>query len=671
MKNKMISIIVLFLLVCMPVAFAQYSDLPASKDSSRFLHEISMEEFMLLGGLSYANIGEYGGEACVKTDVPPLLVDPDAGVYGLTSLENMSLPDYGFKFDAGFINARKQRMDYIVKMMDDAFNDPAVQDYKILTDPALQYTGYGMYFTSVVDSMTFGNDAIKLIGEITNSAYNGALWVNYGYVTSNADVKVAFDDYTEFNLLFNGLMEQIQSSSELEETVDYTADLLGSLMNDQAGHNNVFQAHEQIDVAGDSFERAQDYFQAGDVLDAAGNTPLAQRLDFMGMMNMAQAFYSLGEAYKLKQMVLFMLLDGTFKNHAKMKARLGTYLGPPCDEIPNICPAPPSTVWSCCKGCPPAIYILDSSYLPCLGGGITKGTPGYVPTPGGSPAPSGLPPAGGAIASLPEQEQNIFALDNIPVFEQNKVPDWSSFSVPDFPDVPSDFVLDKSLVVDKNIESLRIAEDVLFKLNVPDGEIVMQSLLEGKHYMLDGVPVVINSAGNLVNADTGEIIRELGLDVGQKKEQFDLAEKRLEYLKDVAEFEKDPKPIYGKSANVYLSARRNELMTSIYFVDLVYKQELRNLDAKETSFKERYESRALLYEKTANDLISVLESSVSDERVKTFALLFPDQEVVLNDLIAKRDSADEKEKSAINEELLRIIFDEGIAVYYNTLKESN
>jgi len=668
MKNKIISIMVLILLVCMPCAFAQISNLPNAKAHSRFLHEISMEEFMLLGGLTYDNIGQYAGKACVKSNVPPLLINPDAKIYGLTDLNDLELPDYGFKFDKSFIGARQQRMDDIVKMMDDAFNDPAVQDYKVLTDPALQYTSYGLYFTAVVDSMTFGNDAIKLIGEITNSAYDGALWVNYGYVTSNADVKVAFDDYTEFNLLFNGLMNQIESSSELEETVDYTAEVLGSQMNNQAGHNNIFQAHEQIGVAGNSFESAQGYFQAGDILDAAGNTPLAQRLDFMGMMNMAQAFYSLGEAYKLKQMVLFMLLDGTFKNNMKMKEKLGTYLGPPCDEIPNICPAPPSTVGSCCKGCPPAIYILDSSYLPCLGGGITKGTPGFFPTPGGSPGPSTIPPTGRAIAALTNDNYDIFARVNIPVFDKDKVPELSSWQVPKFPEVPAEVSPDQQLVLGENMDSLRIAEDVLFKLNVPDGEIMMPNILEGKHYLLDGIPVVINSAGKLVNVNTGEVLQDLGIEVGQKKEQFDLAEKRLEKLKQVAEFEEEIKPLAGAAANKYLQARRDELLTTLSFVDLVYKQELRNLDAKDTSFKERHGSLALLYQKVADDLISVMEKEISDERVKKFAYLFPEHETVLKDLMNVRKNTDELVKS--NEEIIQIIFDDSIALYYKAIKES-
>lgn len=671
MKNRMIPIIVLILLVCAPFAFAQYSDLPDAKVHSRFLHEISMEEFMLLGGLTYANIGKYAGKACVKQNTPPFLMDPDATGYGTTSLNDMKMPEYGFKFDKNFINARKERMNYIVDMMDKAYNDPAVKDYQIFKDPAMQYTSYGMFFTAVVDSMTFGNDAIKIIGELTNSAYDGALWVNYGYVTNSADVKFAFDDYTEFNLMFNGLMAQIESNSELEETVDYTAEVLGSQLNDQAGQNNIFQAHEQIGVAGDAYESAQGYFQAGDIVAAAGNSQLAQRFDFMGMMNMAQAFYSLGEAYKLKQMVLFMLLDGTFKNNMKMKEKLGTYLGPPCDKIPNICPSPPSSIWNCCNGCPPAIYILDSSYLPCLGGGITKGTPGYFPTPGGSPGPSGALPVGEAIAALPDERYDIFALTNIPVFNKEKVPDLSSWHVPDFPEVPAYPEVKRKQVVDANLESLKIAEDVLFKLNVPDGKIMPQTVIQDKHYELDGIVVVINSAGQLVNAKTGQVIKDLGADVGQKKEQFDLAKRRLNELKDIAEFEDEEKPLASAVAKKYVQKRQDELATALSFVDLVYKQELRNINAKETTFEERTNMLGMLYQKTANDLISVIEKEITDTRIKKFMHLFPEHEAVLKDLLNKRTNADTKEIASINEDIIKIVFDEGIALYYKTLKESS
>ena len=221
------------------------------------------------------------------------------------------------------------------------------------------------------------------------------------------------------------------------------------------------------------------------------------------------------------------------------------------------------------------------------------------------------------------------------------------------------------------MDSIEIAEDVLFKLNVPDGEIIPQTVVQGKHYELDGVPVVINSAGDLVNAKTGKVIKHLGTDVGQKKERFDLAKRRMVQLKDIAELEDDEKPLAGEVARRYMQKRKDELTTALSFVDLVYKQELRNINAKETTFEERTNLLGVLYQKIADDLVSVIEKEVSDTRIKKFTYLFPEHETALKDLLNKRTSADAKETAVINEDIIKIVFGDGIALYYKTLKESN
>jgi len=117
--------------------------------------------------------------------------------------------------------------------------------------------------------------------------------------------------------------------------------------------------------------------------------------------------------------------------------------------------------------------------------------------------------------------------------------------------------------------------------------------------------------------------------------------------------------------------RKDELTTSLSFVDLVYKQELRNINAKETTFEERTNMLGVLYQKIADDLISVIEKEISDTRIQKFAHLFPEHEVTLKDLLNKRTNADAKETAVINEDIIRIVFGEGIAVYYKTLKESS
>ena len=76
-SKKIVPFIVLILLLCMPFAAAQsVSPIISNKQSSKFLNELSIEEFLLYGGLTYDNIGMYQGKYCIKTDVKPKLQDP-------------------------------------------------------------------------------------------------------------------------------------------------------------------------------------------------------------------------------------------------------------------------------------------------------------------------------------------------------------------------------------------------------------------------------------------------------------------------------------------------------------------------------------------------------------------------------------------------------------------
>ncbi|MBD3303567.1 hypothetical protein GF343_00315, partial [Candidatus Woesearchaeota archaeon] len=435
--NKIIWFVVLFVLVCLPVAAVSPFGL-TDTTYSPFMDTLSLEELVLYGGMTPDDIGFQDGKPCIRPGVRPELSGPDPVDY-LVPLNELQMPDFGFQQDAAYLQAQNKRLHTVIDLVDTAINDESVQQYGVFSDPLYENTAYGMYFSTVHDSLMFGGEAMRIIGLLHDSATNGAMWLNYGFITNSGDITMAFDDYIETNLLFNGLMGQMEEYGYLEETVGYAAGVLGSQMGQQAeAGNNIFQAHQNLDVAGDSMDRAQDYFDVGDAADAANNAPLAQQMDFLGMMNMAEGLHSAGESYKLKMLVLLMLLDGTFRGGMGMREKLGAAPGPPCDPIPAICPfssliapgsgRPPalSHAEQCCKGCPPGFYIIDSNNLQCFGKGPIKGTPGYYPTPGGAPGPS---MAGGAVAALAgEDAGNTKGL--FPVFDF----DTNSPELPDLKD---------------------------------------------------------------------------------------------------------------------------------------------------------------------------------------------------------------------------------------------
>jgi len=732
MKDKMIPIIVFILLVCAPFAFAvPLNDLQGSE----FLHELSLEEFVLYGGLSWNSIGTYQGEACVKQGVRPQPVDLPVEDIALMSLDDFEMPDYGFVYDAEFILARKERMKEIVKMMDDAFNDPAVQDYDVFNDGPVQYTNAGVFFNTITEAMEYGNEALQIVGLLADSAYDGALWLDYGYVTNSADIKFAFSDYTRFNTLFNGLMNQIEESSELENTVNYAADVLGSQLSNNDGFANIAAAHEQMDSASDSMNTASDYFSMANDAAAAGNIPFAQRLDFLGMMNMAQAFYSLGESYKLKQLVLFMILDGTFRNSMKMKNALGTYLGPPCDPIPNSCYVsadehPWSALLRCCKGCPPAIYLLSSAQADCVltgQGKIPPGNPGYVPLPPGSPAPSGVGGPGGAAVASIEDYSKMYPMYQ---FDESRTADLKSMraNIPKFPAIPDDYKPDRSVVAQANLESSALASDSLIGINVPDilvqpssiktrdsnfvsvtveddvvvlrdesgklvkriesltpkslaadlklrpenyGEELKGLVIKPKEYYLDDMLVGISSNGDVVDIETGDVVREAGKEFGQKNELWEQTQERMVLLSEVAELE-ESEELTGNDRWYYREKRRAALYWTISVADRKYQMELNDLNAKDTTFEERTKMTETLNARANADLIKIIEDDISDARVKKYSRFFLETSMNLMDLLKQRSVEQDYDKiTEINAQILSIIYDVGLADYYVVLKDNN
>lgn len=729
MRHKLILIIALILLVCTPFAFAaNLNDLQGSE----FLHELSLEEFILYGGLSWTSIGTYQGETCVKPGVKPQPVDLPVENVALVSLDDLEMPDYGFVYDAEFIMARKERMKHIVKMMDDAFNDPAVQDYDIFKNGPVQYTNAGIFFNTITEAMEYGNEALQIVGLLADSAYDGALWLDYGYATNSANIKFAFSDYVQFNLLFNGLMNQIEDNSELENAVNYAADVLGSQLSNSDGLANVAAAHEQMDSASASMDSASDYFSMADDVAASGNTALAQRLDFLGMMNMAQAFYSLGEAYKLKQLVLFMILDGTFRSSMKMKQALGTYLGPPCDPIPNVCPVGPNdNPWSamlyCCKGCPPAIYILTSNEAPCVmtgKGQIPPGNPGYVPLPPGAPAPSGI---GGAAVAAVEDYSAMYPMYQ---FDESMTEDLKSMraNVPKFPAVPADYKPARMVVAQANLEASALASDSLVEINVPDmliqpssiktrdGSFVSVTVEKGvvalrdesgrlvkkiesrtpnslaadlklrpenyedelgglvvkpKEYYLGNNLVGISSNGDVIDSGTGDVVKKAGKEFGQKHELWEQAQDRMVLLSEVAELEKTEE-LTGNDRRYYSEKRRAALYWTISIADRKYQFELNELGAKDTTFEERTKITEALNARANADLIKIVEDDISDARVNKYARMFLEESRNLMDLLKQRTVAQDYDKiTELNAQILSIVYDAGLADYYIVLRDNN
>lgn len=522
--NKILLFVVLFVLVSLPAAAVSpfgLTDAPYSP----FMDTISLEELVLYGGMTPDDIGFQEGAPCIKPGVKPGLSGPDPVDY-LVPLNELQLPQYGFQQDIAYLQAQDKRFREIINLVGNAIQDDSVQQYKVFADdPLYQNTAYGMYFTTVYDSLMFGGEAMKIMGLLHDSATNGAMWLNYGFITNSADIKMAFDDYVETNLLFNGLMGQMEEYGYLEEAVGYAADVLGSQMQQQAAAgNNIFQAHQNLDIAGDSMDRAQDYFDVGDAAGAAKNGPLEQKMDFFGLMNMAEGLYSAGESYKLKMLVLFMLLDGTFRGGMGLREKLGATPGPPCDKDPvNICPVsmlgapgsigpgvPPSHAEQCCEGCPPGFYIIDSNNMPCFGmGAIKPGTPGYYPTPGGAPGPS---MAGGAVAALAgEDAGNTKGL--FPVFDF----DINSQELPDLGDyykrakalsdkyqklaasIPEDYQPDPKIVVTENAKDVSTAREAF--VEAADTGLQMQPA----KITYDGEPVIIaEEEGRVVIKDINE-----------------------------------------------------------------------------------------------------------------------------------------------------------------------
>jgi len=740
--NKILLFIVLFVIVCMPVAAVSPFG-PSDVQFSPFTKQLSWEEFFLYGGILPTDISVQDGKPCIKPAAKPDLRAPDPVDNYLVPLNELQLPQYGFEQDIAYLKAKQARMKEIIRMTTEAYNDPAVQDYMIFADNPIMYqnTDYGLLFGTVADSLAFGQEALQLIGKVTDSAYEGAMWVNYGYLTNSAMPGIALKEYAEFNMLFNGLMEQIQSNSELENAVDYAADVLGSQMQQQVqAGNNIFQAHEQLNIAGDSMQRADDFFHAGDIAAAAGKNGLAQKMDFMGMMNVAEAFYSIGESYKLKQAVLFMLLEGVFKNKQKLQRKLGTFLGPPCDPIPAVCPVPPgeppfSVMMHCCEGCPPAMYILTSSVSPCVASGQGQppgpGVPGHTPLPGGTPAPSALPGTGGAIAA-PEEADDF--PHPIYKFNKNNIPDlkaWYS-RIPSYPAVPSVITPDPKIVVQENTKSVSTAREAFVMaadkdLKIQPAQVVYNEkpviitekenrvVLEDdngnpvtaintitpeavavelknnpenfaselavdgldiiqEQIMYNGESVTVNSqTGELVNKD-GSVVQDLGVEFAHDFVMYDIAEERLNNLNKVLAVEYNKQPIYEKDRQTYLEQKTEDLILQLDAIDRQYKFEITNIRADpDLSFEQRNDMITTLYDRTNKDLRKAVESTITDEGVRRFTYLIPEEEEALLELIGQRSRTDDYAGiTDINSRILAIVYpDAGIDTYYEYLRAQN
>ena len=669
MKNKkIVPFIVLVLLVCMPFASAQIfglTDVPYSP----LTNAISIEEMVLYGGLTPKDIGVQNGKPCIKPGVKPGLSASDPADNYLVPLSEMRLPKYGLAPDLELLKEQNKRLHKIIDMVDNAVSDDSVQQYKVFAgDPLYQNTDYGMYFTTIVDALTFSVDAMKTIGKLHDSVATGAIWLDYGYMTSSPDIKVAFKDYAQTSLMFNGLMEQMQSNSELEDAVDYAADVLGSQMQQQAqAGNNIFKAHENLDIAGDSMNRAQDFFDKGDVAGAVGKSNLETKMDFFGMMNMAEGLYSMGESYKLKAMVLLMLLDGTFRGGVGIQRKLGASLGPPCDIIP----VPP------CKGCPPGYYVFDpyAASASCFAGSGVKAPP-QIP---GGVIFSGSP-AGGVVADSAESNtEGLFPIFRFPLEQVRKKLDMSGWEIPAYPEVPEEYEVDKGLLVQENLESANIAKDALVRIASADVKINPEVYVDG--VMVTSETFVLNGNRVNINRETGEFVDEAGNAVTGPNPEFaqdyimyGRAKERLRNLDQVVGYEAGRLPIYEQDRQTYLQAKTEELTIRLDAIDREYKYQLKNIRADpDLSFMGRNDQINALYAVTNKDLIKAIESTITDDGVKRFTYLIPDKDAALMELLDQRDKTDAySEITAINVKILEITYpDTGIAGYYEHLKEQN
>ncbi|MBW3002723.1 hypothetical protein KY338_06205 [Candidatus Woesearchaeota archaeon] len=750
-KNKILLFVVLLLLVCMPFASAQLFG-PTDVQYSPLANQLSLEEMVLYGGLKPSDIDVQGGVPCIKPGAEPGLTAPDPIDLYLVPLNELQLPMYGLAPDLEYLRAQNKRLHEIIDMVDAAVNDESVQQYKEFSDSPIFYenTDYGMYFTTIYDSLVFGGEALKIIGQLHDSATEGAMWLNYGFITDSADVRMSFKDYTEMNLMFNGLMGQMQEYGYLEEAVGYAANVLGSQMSQQAqAGNNVFQAHENLDIAGDSLDRANDFFDIGDAAGAVGKPDLENRMDFFGLMNMAEGLYSMGESYKLKMLVLFMLLDGTFRDGVGMQRKIGVEPTAPCDKEPvNICPisglAAPGTgdppaeshEEQCCEGCPPGYYIIDQSNIACFGGGITRGTPGYFPTPGGSPGPSVMPgmggpsPTGGAVVGSEEDTAGIFPIFR---FRLNEAPDLSGWPdrIPNFPAVPEEYEIDEELLVQENAEAVGDMREAMMlaagdvKVNpsvmmyqgrpvsvVPEQDRVVVKDEEGnavaaintnapdavalalrtnpEQYVeelagsgLRITPETLEYNGKLVqlNTQTGElvdvngnVVSSIGEQSAHDFEMYGIAQERLNKLNEIVEIESNKQPIYEKDRQTYLEQKREELTIQLDAIEQEYKFQVREINADpDLLFEQRNDKLVELYDRTNEDLIRAIEGTITDERVRKFTYLIPEEEETLLELIDLRSKTDDyNELTAINSKILAIVYpDYGIAGYYEHLKAQN
>ena len=735
--NKLAAFMILLLLAAMPFAGAIT---PGSLGlaGSKLKSTLDMESYILDSGMVYSKyIGLHEGKYCFKEGMPPELGNPPAGDY-FKSLDDLAIPqNFEFTAETKYLQAKHESLNERISLLDHAISDDSVQQYSVFAnDPIYMNTQYGMYFTMIYDSLTFANEAVQIIGILHESATLGATWLNYGYITDSGDVTIDFRDYANTQLVFNGLMEQMDETGYLEQAVEYAADVLGSQMQDQAGHNNIFQAHQQIDVAGNSMQRAQDFFHTSNIAEAAGNHYLAQTLDFAGMMNMAEGLYSAGESYKLKAMVLLMLIDGTLRDGVGLKNKIAAQPGSPCTlEFPKMCPVQvipglERQIEICCPAnCPPGYYIQDQRSA-CWGGGIHL--PGAFPTPGGAPGPS---LAGSAVASLTDDFHIFnFEKEKLP-FEQLK--EWRETAErlrdkfrEKANSMPADTKPDEKLAAHTNLKSTSTAIDAIFKINVPEASITPPKIkynekpvtvipqenqvlllseskkeiaaiktstpqadaaslnlnpekyakeltkagieFEPAKKQIQGIPAEISSAGYLVSTETGERIKYLGTKTGFDNAQLKLANKRMELLYKIAEYENKNRPLQGEDKKYYLAAKRDELLI---LLDAIYKQyqfELPEINAKNTGFKEKNTLTNALYADTSQNLINAIEGTITDTRIQKFAQAIPENKAFLTPLIDKRKKATDYEITAgINKEILAIIYNTNIAEYYAGLKANN
>jgi hypothetical protein len=315
-------------------------------------------------------------------------------------------------------------------------------------------------------------------------------------------------------------------------------------------------------------------------------------------------------------------------------------------------------------------------------------------------------------------------------FDESRTEDLKSMraNVPKFPAIPAGFKPDRTVVAQANLKGSALASDSLIEINVPgiavkpsriktrDGSFVFINVEDGavslrdesgklvkkiesrtpkslakdlglrpenyedelgglvvkpKEYYLDDRLVGISSNGDIVDSETGDVVREAGKEFGQKYEVWKKTQERMVLLSEVAELE-EAEELTGNDRWYYREKRRAALYWTISIADRKYQMELNDLNAKDTTFEERTKMTEALNAKANADLIQIIEDDISDARVKKYARFFLEESMGLMDLLKQRNVEQDYDKiTEINSHILSIIYDAALADYYIVLRDNN